>query len=86
MTATDGSKKNILRLLDTGAIGKIGAFIKRDALTSIPHTIQQVDGRIQGRYTVETSREVATFNIKLPELCRSKTVNISAYIEDNAKG
>eukprot|EP00957_Ditylum_brightwellii_P171634 13067263-Ditylum_brightwellii.AAC.1 len=48
MTTTDGGKKNILGLLDTGAISKIGAFIKRDALTSIPHTIRQVDGRIQG--------------------------------------
>eukprot|EP00957_Ditylum_brightwellii_P006672 506863-Ditylum_brightwellii.AAC.1 len=86
MTTTDGSKKNILGLLDTGAIGKIGAFIKRDALVSIPHTIKQVGGRIQGRYAVETSKEVATFNIKLPKLCQSKTVNISAYVEDNAKG
>eukprot|EP00957_Ditylum_brightwellii_P024692 1865667-Ditylum_brightwellii.AAC.1 len=32
MTTTDGGKKNILGLRDTGAIGKIGAFIKRDAL------------------------------------------------------
>eukprot|EP00957_Ditylum_brightwellii_P127152 9694758-Ditylum_brightwellii.AAC.1 len=32
------------------------------------------------------AKEVATFGIKLPELCCSKTVNISAYIEDNAKG
>eukprot|EP00957_Ditylum_brightwellii_P195579 14902652-Ditylum_brightwellii.AAC.1 len=30
--------------------------------------------------------EVATFDIKLPELCRSKTVTITAYIKDNAKG
>eukprot|EP00957_Ditylum_brightwellii_P028302 2137901-Ditylum_brightwellii.AAC.1 len=86
MTTSDGSKKNILGLLDTGAIGKIGAFIKRNALASIPHTIQSVDRRIQGQYTVETSKEVATFDTKLPELCQSKMVNISAYVEDNAKG
>eukprot|EP00957_Ditylum_brightwellii_P076239 5795536-Ditylum_brightwellii.AAC.1 len=30
--------------------------------------------------------EVATFDIKLPKLCRSKTVTITAYIKDNAKG
>eukprot|EP00957_Ditylum_brightwellii_P159074 12106900-Ditylum_brightwellii.AAC.1 len=86
MATTNGHKKNIVRLLDTGAIGKIGALIKRNALASILHTIQQVDGRNQGQYALETSKEVATFNIKLPKLCRPKTMNISMYVEDNAKG
>eukprot|EP00957_Ditylum_brightwellii_P139519 10633238-Ditylum_brightwellii.AAC.1 len=30
--------------------------------------------------------EGVTFNIKLPELCPSKRVSISAYVEDNTKG
>eukprot|EP00957_Ditylum_brightwellii_P013662 1029781-Ditylum_brightwellii.AAC.1 len=82
----DGQCKNILGLLDTGAIGSVGAFIKRDTLSSVPHTIKHVNGKIQGRYATESAKEVATFEIKLPELCHSKTVSISAYIEENAKG
>eukprot|EP00957_Ditylum_brightwellii_P126898 9673329-Ditylum_brightwellii.AAC.1 len=86
MTTNEGHMKNILSLLNIGAIGKIGAFIKHDALKSIPHTIKHIDGKIQGCYATEDAKEVATFDIKLPELCHSKTVTISAYVEDNTKG
>eukprot|EP00957_Ditylum_brightwellii_P193161 14708130-Ditylum_brightwellii.AAC.1 len=86
LKTNDGQRKNILGLLDTGAISSVSAFIKRDALTSVPHIIKRVNGKIQGRYASESAKEVAMFDIKLPELCRSKTVSISAYIEENAKG
>eukprot|EP00957_Ditylum_brightwellii_P185415 14118399-Ditylum_brightwellii.AAC.1 len=86
MKNTEGHTKCILGLLDTGAIGKVGAFIKRDALRSIPHTTERVNGKIQGRYATESAMEVATFDIKLPELCCSKTITITAYVEDNARG
>eukprot|EP00957_Ditylum_brightwellii_P163750 12466406-Ditylum_brightwellii.AAC.2 len=48
MTTKQGYKKNILGLLDTDVLRKVGAFIKRDALKSIPHTVECVDGKIQG--------------------------------------
>eukprot|EP00957_Ditylum_brightwellii_P028105 2121771-Ditylum_brightwellii.AAC.1 len=83
MVTTDTYKKNILGLLDTGAIGKIGNFIKCGALVSILRNVEHIDCRIQGQYATETVKEVATFEIKLPELCWSKMFKISAYIEDN---
>eukprot|EP00957_Ditylum_brightwellii_P199777 15229294-Ditylum_brightwellii.AAC.1 len=86
MKTKEGHTENVLGLLDTGAIGTVGAFIKRDALCSIPHTTKRVNDKIQGRYATKSAMEVATFDIKLPELCRSKTITITAYIEDNAKG
>eukprot|EP00957_Ditylum_brightwellii_P134012 10217741-Ditylum_brightwellii.AAC.1 len=86
MKTKEGHSKNVLGLLDTGAIGKVGAFIKRDALRSIPHTTKRVNGKIQGQYATKSAMEVATFDIKLLKLCCSKTVTITAYIEDNAKG
>eukprot|EP00957_Ditylum_brightwellii_P020298 1531820-Ditylum_brightwellii.AAC.1 len=86
LKTNDGQRKNILGLLDTGAIGSVGAFIKRDTLSSIPHTIKQVNGKIQCCYASESAKDVAMFDIKLLELCRSKTVRISAYIKENAKG
>eukprot|EP00957_Ditylum_brightwellii_P104889 7994209-Ditylum_brightwellii.AAC.1 len=68
LTKENGQSKNILGLLDTSAIGKVGAFIKCDTLNSILHEIEQVDGQIQGRYATEMAKEVVTFDIKLPEI------------------
>eukprot|EP00957_Ditylum_brightwellii_P106102 8093301-Ditylum_brightwellii.AAC.1 len=59
LKTSDGWCKNILGLLNMGAISSFGAFIKRDALASIPHTIEQVNGRIQGRYASKKANEVA---------------------------
>eukprot|EP00957_Ditylum_brightwellii_P143525 10934649-Ditylum_brightwellii.AAC.1 len=69
ITTTDGHKKNILSLLDTRAIRKICTFIKCDALTLVLHSIECIGRKLQGQYVTEMAKEVATFEIKLPELC-----------------
>eukprot|EP00957_Ditylum_brightwellii_P014283 1075371-Ditylum_brightwellii.AAC.1 len=47
MKTKEGHTKNVLGLLDTGAIRKVSAFIKRDALHSILHTTEHVNSKIQ---------------------------------------
>eukprot|EP00957_Ditylum_brightwellii_P046609 3536401-Ditylum_brightwellii.AAC.1 len=44
LSADDGNKSRLLCLFDTGASGKVGAFIKRSALANIPHTINETNG------------------------------------------
>eukprot|EP00957_Ditylum_brightwellii_P193636 14745388-Ditylum_brightwellii.AAC.1 len=86
LTNTEGKHPQILTLLDTGAIGKVGAFIKRDALHNVPHTISKCTDCIQGCYSTAESSKIAIFLVKIPEFCQSKTVTIKAYVEDNANG
>jgi len=73
-----------LGLADTGAKS---VFIKRSVLRTIPHTIEEVKIKSQGRYGPPSEiRQQATFQIKLPQFTSSRTINITAYIEDNATG
>ena len=74
---------NINTLLDTGARGN---FIKKEALKSIPHILKPTSTRIKGRYKSVQATELAIFNITLPEFCKSKSIRVIAYVEEDSNG
>ena len=76
-------KHLMLGLLDTGATG---TFIKRNALNNIEHQVRKVNIKVKGRYASSHLKEVATFDIKLPDFCNSCSISIRAYIEEDAVG
>jgi hypothetical protein len=78
-----GNNKMLLELLDTGATG---IFIKKNALKDVMHTIQKIDLKVKGRYSQSSLKEVATFDIKLPDFCSSCSITIQAYVEDASIG
>jgi hypothetical protein len=73
----------LLGLLDTGTTG---IFIKKNALKDVMHTIQRIDLKVKGRYSQSSLKEVATFDIKLPDFCSSHSITIQAYVEDTSIG
>ena len=75
---TLGEKKlQLLALLDSGAKS---TYIKGSWLKNIPHDIEDVLVKVQGHYKSSMICKKATFYIKLPEFCRSKTVKVSALV------
>jgi hypothetical protein len=82
-----GSKKNVdhilLGLLDTGATG---IFVKRMALKNIDHHLKEVNIQVKGRYAHSHLKQVAFFNIQLPDFCHSRSISIKAYVEEESIG
>ena len=76
-------KHLMLGLLDTGATG---VFIKRNVLKNIKHQVQKVNIKVKGRYASSLLKEVALFDINLPDFCNSRSISIRAYIEEEAVG
>ena len=77
------NKVTVLGLLDSGATSE---HIKRKALKNIPHKIEKVHVKVKGRYGSSTIKEVAIFDIKLIDFCKSKTVTVRANIDEDAIG
>jgi predicted aspartyl protease len=75
--------KLLLGLLDTGATG---IFVKRNALENFDHKITKTNIQVKGRYAQSILKEIAHFAIKLPNFYNSRTVDIQAYVEDEAVG
>ena len=73
----------LLGLLDTGATG---IFVKRAALKNIEHEIKNINIQVKGRYALSHLKEIALFDIKLPDFYNSRTVSIRAYVEEEAVG
>ena len=76
-------KHLLLGLLDTGATG---TFVKREALKGIDHQVEQVNLKVKGRYSHSQLKEIAIFDIKLPDFCGSRRATVRAYIEENSIG
>jgi hypothetical protein len=54
----------LLGLLDTVATG---IFVKREALKGIDHQVEQVNLKVKGRYSHSQLKEIAIFDMKLPD-------------------
>jgi hypothetical protein len=67
----------LLGLLDTGATG---IFVKRKALKGIDHQVEQVNLEVKGRYPQSQLKEIAIFDIKLPDFCGSRSATVRACI------
>jgi len=82
---SSGSKKDqaVLGLFDSGASSN---FVPRDRLKYVDHTIQPVHVRVKGRYRSTTIKERATFHVQLPEFASSKTVFVTAHVEEKIAG
>jgi hypothetical protein len=76
-------KHLLLGLLDTGATG---IFVKREALKGIDHQVEQVNLKVKGRYSHSQLKEIAIFDIKLPNFCGSFRATVRAYIEESSIG
>jgi hypothetical protein len=70
-------------LLDTGATG---IFIKRVALQDINHQIKKINIQVKGQYDMSHLKEIAFFDIKLPDFYNSRTISIRAYVEEETVG
>ena len=77
------SKKMVLGLLDSGATG---VHVKRSVLSLTKCTLASANIHVTGRYGKSYVSETATFNIKLPDFCRSRSITVTANIDDNAVG
>ena len=73
----------MLGLLDTGATS---IFIKRSALKNVTCDISPANIKVKGRYSTSQIKEIASFKIKLPDFCGSRSVIIKAYVEDTSIG
>jgi hypothetical protein len=73
----------LLGLLDTGATG---IFVKREAFKGIVHQVEQVNFKVKGRFSHPQLKEIAIFDMILPDFCGSHHVTIRAYIEENSIG
>ena len=60
--------------------------MKRNALKKIVLQVEQVNLKVKGRYSQSFLKEIATFDIKLPDFCGSRCVTIRAYVEDKSIG
>ena len=77
------SKKMVLGLLDSGATG---VHVKRPVLSLTKCTLANANIHVTGRYGKSYVSETATFKIKLPDFCRSRSMLVTANINDNAIG
>ena len=82
-TNRDGPSQLLLGLLDTGATG---IFVKRTALKNIEHQVKKINIQVKGRYALSHLKEVALFNIKLPDFYNSHIISVRAYVEEEAVG
>jgi hypothetical protein len=73
----------LLGLLDTGATG---IFLKRTALQNIEHEIKNINIQVKCGYAPLHLKEIAFFDIKLPDFYNSRTISIRAYVEEDAVG
>lgn len=78
---SSGDKKMVLGLLDSGATSN---FVKREILSDVPHSIKSVNDNVKGRYNSTVVKEQATFELRLPDFASSKSVTVTALVEDSA--
>lgn len=76
-------KHLLLGLLDTG---DTGIFVKRKSLKGIDHQVEKVNLRVKGRYSQTQLKEIAIFDIKLPDLCGGHQATVCVYLEENSIG
>jgi len=76
-------KSTVLGLLDTGASNN---FISKETLKYVDHTTTPANSHVNGRYGKTNIREKATFLIRLPDFASSKTIEVTALVEDNTTG
>jgi len=81
-TKNTGSKKHlaVLGLFDSGASSN---FVPRSTLKHVNHTIEPVNVRVKGRYSSTTIKEKASFLVRLPDFASSKSIQVTALVEDN---
>jgi len=77
------SKKTVLGLLDSGATG---THVKRSVLSMTKFTIADANIHVTGRYGKSHVTETATFEIKLPDFCKSRSISVTVNIDDDAIG
>jgi hypothetical protein len=79
---SSGSRKHstVLGLLDTGASSN---FVPRSTLKHVSHTLEPVNVRVKGRYSSTIIKEQAKFQVRLPDFAASKTIEVTALVEDN---
>jgi hypothetical protein len=82
-TSSNSQHTYLLGLLDTGATGSL---IKKSALKTIQHKIQQVDIQVKGRYSQSHITQIISFKIKLPDFCNHKTIMVQACVENKVVG
>ena len=80
---TTNKDQLLLGLLDTGATG---IFVKRAALKNIEYEIKNINIQVKGRYALSHLKEIALFDIKLPDFYNGQTVSIRVYVEEEAVG
>ena len=70
----------VLGLLDTGTSNN---FVTRHTLKYVDHVLSTTNSRVNRRYGSTIIREKATFSIKLPEFASTKTIKLTALVEEN---
>jgi len=73
----------VLGLLDSGATG---IHVKRSVLPMIKCTIVDANIHVTGRYGKSHVTETATVKIKLPDFCASRSISVTANIDNNSVG
>jgi len=77
------SKKMVLGLLYSGATG---IHVKHSVLSMTKCTNADANIHVTGRYGKSHVTETATFEIKLPDFCKSRSISVTANIDDDAIG
>ena len=80
-SANSTTRTTVLGLLDTGASSN---FVPRSTLKHVDHTIEPVNVRVKGRYSSTVIKEQATFQVKLPDFASTKSVLVTALVEDSS--
>ena len=76
-------QSTVLGLLDTGASNN---FITKETLKHVDHTTTSINSCVNGRYSKTNISQKATFHIRLPDFTSSKTIKITALVEDKSAG
>jgi len=76
-------QSTVLGLLDTGASNN---FITKETLKHVDHTTTAINSCVNGRYSKSNISQKPIFHIRLPDFTSSKTIKITALVEDNTAG
>ena len=70
----------VIGLLDSGATN---TFIRKSVLKNFPHSTSKVNVKVKGRYSSTSIKEQATFDVRLPDFDATKSVKVTAFVEDS---
>jgi len=73
----------VLGLLDSGVTG---IHVKLSVLPMTKYTIADANAHVTGRYGKSHVTETSTFKTKLPDYCVSRSISVTANIDNNAVG